>query len=163
MSIKVLKDGIKEAIKEKGLDGYGQIELDFADLSKEEEIREASKELGFKIEKGEGQGVYWLLLKEEKYIDGVLGLDGTEFQMNGNSVELKVEKGDYPEIFLTIIVNGQVMFEEPFKLIDEQDMIWMDDVVHTRGYHEEDGEYTEEFEHVENLLLTSCGMESSLY
>ena len=57
--IESLKNYIREEIKTRGLEN-NQIEIDFAGLGEEEEIFTAAQELGYKIETGTGQGVYWI-------------------------------------------------------------------------------------------------------
>lgn len=57
--IESLKNYIREEIKERGFKN-NQIEIDFAGLGEEKEIFTAVKELGYEIETGTGQGVYWV-------------------------------------------------------------------------------------------------------
>lgn len=58
-TVKEIKELIERKIKEKGFEN-DQIEIDFAGLAEEKEIKQAASELGYNIEEGEGEGVYWI-------------------------------------------------------------------------------------------------------
>jgi hypothetical protein len=57
--IESLKNYIREEIEKRGFKN-NQIEIDFAGLGEKEEIFTAAQELGYEIEVGKGQGVYWV-------------------------------------------------------------------------------------------------------
>ena len=59
-----MKEYILNQIQEYGFDEYNQIEIDFAGLCEEEEVRQAAKELGYEVEPGEGEGVFWVYIAE---------------------------------------------------------------------------------------------------
>ena len=63
-NVESMKEYIQEQIQERGFDDYRQIEIDFAGLAEKEEICQATKELGYEIEPGEGQGVFWVYVAE---------------------------------------------------------------------------------------------------
>lgn len=63
-TIESLKNYIQEEVKEKGLDN-NQIEIDFTDLFEDfSEFETAADQLGYSIQSGEGQGMYWIYLSE---------------------------------------------------------------------------------------------------
>jgi hypothetical protein len=62
--VEEMKEYILNQIQEYGFDEYNQIEIDFAGLCEEEEVRQAAKELGYEIEPGEGEGVFWVYIAE---------------------------------------------------------------------------------------------------
>lgn len=58
--IESLKSYINDEIKERGLEN-NQIEIDFTDLFDDiTELKEASEQLGYEVEAGEGFGMYWI-------------------------------------------------------------------------------------------------------
>lgn len=61
--VEEMKEYIQDQIKEYGFEN-NQIEIDFAGLCEEEEVRQAAKELGFEVEPGEGEGVFWVYIAE---------------------------------------------------------------------------------------------------
>lgn len=58
-----MKKFIKEKIKEEGFDNK-QVKVDIAGLFEVEEFRRKAMEMGFRVEEGEGSGVYWLYLED---------------------------------------------------------------------------------------------------
>lgn len=58
--VEFLKKYINKEITERGLDEHNQIEIDFTGLGEKETIIKATEQLGYEVEKGEGQGVYWI-------------------------------------------------------------------------------------------------------
>ena len=59
-TIESLKDYIQEEIKTRGLEN-NQIEIDFTDLFKDFlELETAADQLGYSVQSGEGQGMYWI-------------------------------------------------------------------------------------------------------
>lgn len=50
---------IKQQLREKGLKN-NQIEIDFSDVCTKEEVVKVAEELGFNLERGEKEGVWWL-------------------------------------------------------------------------------------------------------
>ena len=57
--IESLKNYIREEIEKRGFKN-NQIEIDFTELGEKKEIFIAAQELGYEIEVGKGQGVYWV-------------------------------------------------------------------------------------------------------
>lgn len=67
ITVELLKNYITEEIERRGLE-EGQIYIDFTGLFDDiSELEEASRELGYKVEKAEniGFGVYWIYIEEE--------------------------------------------------------------------------------------------------
>ena len=58
-TINEMKELIQRKIKEEGFEN-NQIEIDFAGLCEEVELLQAASELGYNIEEGEGEGVFWV-------------------------------------------------------------------------------------------------------
>lgn len=50
---------IKQQLREKGLKN-NQIEIDFSNVCTKEEVVRVAEELGFNLERGEKEGVWWL-------------------------------------------------------------------------------------------------------
>lgn len=50
---------IKQQLREKGLKN-NQIEIDFSNVCTKEEVVKVAEELGFNLERGEKEGVWWL-------------------------------------------------------------------------------------------------------
>ena len=50
---------IKQQLREKGLTN-NQIEIDFSNVCTKEEVVSVAEELGFNLERGEKEGVWWL-------------------------------------------------------------------------------------------------------
>lgn len=50
---------IKQQLREKGLKN-NQIEIDFSNVCTKEEVIKVAEELGFHLERGEKEGVWWL-------------------------------------------------------------------------------------------------------
>ncbi|KYH29618.1 MULTISPECIES: hypothetical protein [Clostridium] len=57
--IENVKAYIKQKLREKGFKN-NQIEIDFSDIYTDEEVIKAAEELGFGLERGEKDGVWWL-------------------------------------------------------------------------------------------------------
>ena len=54
-----ISEYIQSQISERGFEN-NQIEIDFSGLCEEIDVVNAAKELGFKAEKSDGQGVWWI-------------------------------------------------------------------------------------------------------
>jgi uncharacterized hydantoinase/oxoprolinase family protein len=61
--VEEMKEYIQNQIQEHGFKN-NQIIIDFAGLAEKEEIRQAAKELGYEVEPGEGEGVFWVYIAE---------------------------------------------------------------------------------------------------
>jgi len=61
--VEEMKEYIQNQIQEYAFKN-NQIEIDFAGLCEEEEVRQAAKELGYEVEPGEGEGVFWVYIAE---------------------------------------------------------------------------------------------------
>lgn len=59
LTVNEIKEYIQRKIKEEGFEN-NQIEIDFSGLASEEEVKQAASELGYNIEEGEGEGVFWV-------------------------------------------------------------------------------------------------------
>lgn len=60
-NLEFTKNYIKEQIQQRGLDENNQIEIDFSDICTKDDAISSAFSLGYSLEQGEGQGVWWLV------------------------------------------------------------------------------------------------------